>query len=83
MSERKYRRKKKIEEMMLERLHYVAKYFPNQHFERIDRLVEKLTRENYHQCKDQAKRVKILESIVNIQPYLSGYCRNLYRVKPP
>lgn len=29
--------------------------------------------ENYQTCKDEAKRVKILESIINIQPYLSGY----------
>jgi hypothetical protein len=76
MSQAKYyRHKKKIEEMKLERMHYIAKYFPDQHLERIDRceLIEKLMWENYHQCKDQAKKVKILESIANLQPYLSSY----------
>jgi hypothetical protein len=73
MSERQYyRHKKKMQEMKFERMHYIAKYFPDQHLERIDccELVEKLMWENYHQCKDQ---VKILESIISIQPYLSGY----------
>jgi hypothetical protein len=76
MSRAKYfRLRNKVEEMKIDRMHAIAKYFPDQHLERIDRceLVEKLMWENYHQCKDQAKRVKILESIINIQPYLSGY----------
>ena len=76
MSERKYYRlKKKINERKLERMHYIAKYFPDQHLERIDRceLIEKLCWENYHACKDPAKKVKILESIITIQPYLSSY----------
>ena len=76
MSRSKYfRQRKKIEEMKLERMHYIAKYFPDQHLERIDRceLIEKLCWENYHACKDPAKKVKILESIITIQPYLSSY----------
>jgi len=70
-----YRHKKKIQEMKLERMHHIAKYFPDQHLERIDRceLIEKLCWENYHACKDPAKKVKILESIITIQPYLSSY----------
>jgi hypothetical protein len=76
MSQAKYfRQKKKIENMKLDRMHHIAKFFPDQHLERIDRceLVEKLMWDNYHQCKDQAKKVKILESTVNVQPFLSGY----------
>ena len=76
MSRAKYfRQRKKIEEMKLERMHHIAKYFPDQHLERIDRceLIEKLCWENYHACKDPAKKVKILESIITIQPYLSSY----------
>src|SRR6478672_5955554 len=76
MSERKYYRlKKKIKDRKLERMHHIAKYFPDQHLERIDRceLIEKLCWENYHASKDPAKKVKILESIITIQPYLSSY----------
>ena len=76
MSRSKYfRQRKKIEEMKLERMHDIAKYFPYQHLERIDRceLIEKLCWENHHACKDPSKKVKILESIITIQPYLSSY----------
>ena len=76
MSRAKYfRQRKKIENMKLERMHYIAKYFPDQHLERIDKceLVEKLCWENYHTEKDPMKKVKILDSIIAIQPYLSGY----------
>ena len=67
MSERKYyRHKKKIKEMKLESMHHIAKYFPDQHLERIDicELVEKLCWENYYAEKDPTKKVKILESII-------------------
>jgi hypothetical protein len=53
MSRAKYfRLRKNVENMKLERMHYIAKYFPDQHLERIDRceLIEKLMWENYHQC---------------------------------
>jgi nitroreductase len=76
MSERKYfRHKKRIQDMKLERMMHIAQYFPDQHLERIDQLefIEKLCWQNYHVCKDPAKKVKILETIKEIQPYLSTY----------
>ena len=70
-----FREKKKIEEMKFERMQHIALYFQDQHLERIDKceLVEKLCWENYRAEKDPTKRVKILESIITMQPYLSGY----------
>ncbi len=70
-----FREKKKIEEMKFERMQHIALYFQDQHLERIDKceLVEKLCWENYHAEKDPIKKVKILDSIISIQPYLSGY----------
>jgi len=46
-----------------------------QHLERIDQLetVLKLAWENYHMETDASKKVRILETIVNIQPLLSMY----------
>jgi hypothetical protein len=76
MSARKYyRHKKQIEDMKLERMHHIAKFFPDQHLERIDKLelIEKLCWDNYHKEKDPLKRVKILESIKELQPYISSY----------
>ena len=71
-----YRHKKKIEDMVLERMHHIAKIaYKEQHLERLDRLelAEKLMWDNYHLEEDPSKKVKILESIINIQPYVSGY----------
>ena len=77
MSRAKYfRQKKKIENMALERMHHIAKVaYKEQHLERIDRmeLAEKLMWDNYHLEEDPSKKVKILESIISIQPYVSGY----------
>ncbi len=77
MSRAKYfRQKKKIEEMKLERMHHIAKVvYRDQHLERLDKveLVEKLMWENYNVEKDPTKKVKILSSIIEMQPFLSGY----------
>jgi hypothetical protein len=61
MYEPTYFRQNKNQDMKLERMHQIAKY-SDQHLERIDRceLIEKLCWENYHQCKDPTKEVKIL-----------------------
>ena len=71
-----YRHKKKIEEMKLQRLHFIAKIaYEEQHLERIDRmeLIEHQMWINYWKEQDRFKRVKILAEIVNIQPYISSY----------
>ena len=70
-----YRHKKKIQEMKLERMHHIAKYFPDQHLERIDNLrtILKEMWKNYKECKDPFKRVQILEKIEDNQLYLSSY----------
>jgi hypothetical protein len=77
MSRAKYfRHKKKIEYMALERMHHIAKVaYKEQHLERLDRLelAEKLMWDNYFIEKDPSKKVKILETIISIQPYVSGY----------
>ena len=46
-----------------------------QHLERIDQLETalKLTWQNYHREKDPSKKVRILETVVNMQPLLSMY----------
>jgi uncharacterized protein (DUF488 family) len=64
---------KKRSDMKLERMQHIALYFQDQHLERIDKceLIEKLMWENYR--KGDNNRVKILESIISIQPYLSAY----------
>ncbi len=76
MSEHTYfRKKKELEDMKLERLEFIAKHFEDQHLHRLDKLelIENLMWENYHAEKNPSKKVKILESIVNTQPYLSSY----------
>lgn len=76
MSRAKYfRHKKKIHEMKFERMKYIADYFQDQHLERIDRceLVERLMWENYYAEKNPMNKVRILESIIEMQPYLSAY----------
>ncbi len=46
-----------------------------QHLERIDQLETalKLAWQNYHREQDPSRKVRILETIVNIQPLLSMY----------
>jgi len=76
MSERTYyRHKKKIEDMKLERMNYIASHFQEQHLERVHKceIIEKLMWENYILEKDPTKKVGILESIVEMQSYLSVY----------
>jgi hypothetical protein len=74
MSRAKYfRQKKKIEDMKLDRMQHIALYFQDQHLERIDKceLIEKLMWENYR--VGDIKRVNILNSIMNMQSWLSAY----------
>ncbi len=74
MSRAKYfRQKKKIEGMRMERMQHIARYFPDQHLERVDKceLIEKLMWENYR--TGDIKRVDILGEILNMQVFLSGY----------
>ena len=71
-----YRHKKKIQEMKLERLHFIAKVaYEEQHLERVDRmeLIEHQMWINYWKEQDRYKKVRILVEIVNVQPYISTY----------
>jgi hypothetical protein len=77
MSERTFfRQKKKIEDLKLKRLFHIAKIgFEDQHMERIDNceIVLKKLWEHHEACEDVYKKAKILEIIINMQPYLSTY----------
>lgn len=76
MSRAKYfRHKKKINEMKFERMKYIAEHFQEQHLERIDKceIIEGLMWANYYAEKNPINKVKILESIIEMQPYLSAY----------
>ena len=71
-----YRHKKKIQDMKLERLHFIAKVaYEEQHLERVDRmeLIEHQMWINYWKEQDRYKKVRILVEIVNVQPYISTY----------
>jgi hypothetical protein len=70
-----FRAKKRIEETKWQRLYRIAELFTDQHLHRIDRLelVESLMWKNYEEEKSPFKKVEILTSIVNMQPYLSNY----------
>jgi hypothetical protein len=60
----------------LQRLHYIASFgFEEQHLTRIDMCehIEQLMWQNYHLCKDPAKKVGILKEIKELQPYISTY----------
>jgi hypothetical protein len=70
-----FRHKKKLEEKKLERLYHIANLgFEYQHLDRIEglELIEKKMWEEYNKEKDPWKRVQILKTIVEIQPYLSS-----------
>ena len=72
-----YRKLAKLEDKKLDRLHYIAAVgFEDQHLERIG-VVEtcvKLMWDNYHKPENTPyQKVKILESIISAQPYLSSY----------
>lgn len=76
ISERTYFRcKKRVEATKWQRLYRIAEVFTDQHLHRIDRLelIESLMWRNYHEEKSPYKKVDILSSIVNMQPYLSNY----------
>jgi hypothetical protein len=70
-----FRQKKKVESLKWERLIHIANFFTEQHLQRIDKLelVESLMWKNYDAEKNPTKKVNILESIVNMQPFLSNY----------
>ena len=68
--------KKRIKENQFSRLSHIAKSgFVNQHLERIDQLelISKEMWSNYYKEKDPSKKVIILSTIAQIQPYLSQY----------
>lgn len=70
-----FRCKKKVEGLKWQGLMHIAEFFTEQHLQRIDRLevVEHLMWNEYEKEKSPLKRVNILSTIVNIQPYLSNY----------
>lgn len=70
-----FRCKKKVESTKWQRLYSIAELFTDQHLQRIDRLelIESLMWKNYDTEKNPHKKVDILASIVNMQPYLSNY----------
>lgn len=80
-----YRHKKTVEDMKLKRLYFIAKHFQDQHLEKLDRLelIENLMWDNYHKEKDPTKKVKILSSIVEMQPYLTSFYEAAALVLPP
>ena len=70
-----FRHKKKVESLKWQRLMHIAEFFTDQHLQRIDKLelVEHLTRSEHEKEKSPYKRVNILSSIVNMQPYLPNH----------
>ena len=70
-----YRYRKKLEDMKLERMQFIAQHFSELHLEKIDRLelIDSLMWENYEKEKDPTRRVKILETIADSQVNLSSY----------
>ena len=71
-----YREKRKVEDLKLKRLYYIAKIgFQDQHLDRIDNteLCLKLMWENYHLERDPYKKFQMLKDIILVQPYLSTY----------
>ena len=70
-----FRCKKKVEATKWQRLYRIAELFTDQHLQRIDRLelIESLMWKNYDAEKSPYKKVDILASIVNMQPYISNY----------
>lgn len=76
MSRRSYfNHKKKVESLKWERLMHAANLFTHQHLQRMDRLelVERLMWTEYEKEKSAYRRVGILQAIVTMQPYISGY----------
>jgi hypothetical protein len=70
------RKKKKLNDMKLKRLHFIARLgFEDQHLDRVDgcELIEKLMWQNYRECNNPYQKTLILKEIINVQPYLSSY----------
>jgi hypothetical protein len=61
--------------LKFDRLKFIVEHFQDQYLEKLDKLelIENLMWENYHKETNPNKRVKILESIVNTQPFLSSF----------
>jgi hypothetical protein len=60
----------------LKRLFQIAKFdFQNQHIERIEKLryIELEMWQDVEECQDPYKRLKMKESIANLQPIISSY----------
>jgi len=64
-----------VEASKWQRLYHIAELFIDQHLERIDKLelIESLMWKNYDAEKSLYKKVQILYSIVQMQPFLSNY----------
>ena len=70
------RNKKKLKDMKLKRLHFIARLgFEDQHLDRVEgcELIEKFMWQNYHECNNPYQKTLILKEILNVQPYLSSY----------
>lgn len=79
-----FRHKKKIEETKLERMQFIATHFQELHLEKIDRLelIDKLMWEQFEKEQQPSKKVKILESIANLQPFvMSSYESSSYAIE--
>jgi hypothetical protein len=70
-----YRYKKKIENMKLERMQFIADHFQELHLEKIDRLelIDRLMWQEYEKETQPYRSVKILETIANAQANVSSY----------
>ena len=70
------RNKKKLKDMKLQRLHFIARLgFEDQHLDRVEgcELIEKFMWQNYHECNNPYQKTLILKEILNVQPYLLSY----------
>jgi hypothetical protein len=70
-----FRHKKKVESLKWQRLIHAANLFTEQHLKRLDKLelIESLMWRHYNEEPNPTKKVKILQSIVSMQPYISNY----------
>ena len=70
-----YRYKRKVEDMKLERMQFIADHFQELHLEKIDRLelIDRLMWQEYEKENQPYRRVKILETIANAQANVSSY----------
>jgi hypothetical protein len=70
-----YRYRKKVEDMKLERMQFIADHFQELHLEKIDRLelIDRLMWQEFEKETQPYRRVKILETIANAQANTSSY----------